>query len=1032
MSTIADSFARALRHHQSGDLVQAETLYRQIIQADPGHAGAHLYLGLIEHAAGRHDTSIELIRRAGILDPKDAECHFNLGVIFMNLGKADEAIACFGQALRLNPRHARANNNLGIILKSQGHMARAAECFRQALRANPRHAHAHNNLGNTLREQGKLTEAIACYRQALECGPNLADVANNLGNALKQDGQAAEAIACYRQAVRNNPRHADSYFNLGLALKDQGELALAIAFFREVLRIDPRHVDAHHNLSVALTRSKLILEAVEHNTDALRINPAHAPALWQRSLLRLLVGDFERGWHDYEQRWALPNVVPRPFAKPRWDGSSLAGKTILVYSEQGLGDTIQFVRYLPLVQERGASVVFECQPAVLQLCGSVRGVHQLVAEGAPLPPFDVQVPLLSLPAVFGTTLATIPAHVPYLGADPGLVEHWRKELTPPAGFKVGIAWQGNSRNTKDPYRSVSLARFANLARMRGVHLMSLQVGPGAEQLAAFPMPITNLGSRFDPGSLNDLAAALMNLDLVVTVDTAVAHLSGALGVPVWILLPLGPDWRWMLERADSPWYPTMRLFRQSSQGDWNEVFDRVTTEVGALVESRKLANTLKTQVELGPAADGYRPALAEDNYNLATTLQDKEKLEEAATFYLQALRLHPDHPKAFGNLGTVRHHQGRLEEAIACYQNSISIRPDAKPYHNLANAFWQLRRLDEASHACTEAIRLDPEAPEPRFLRANLRLLCGNLEQGWPEYEWRWRVKDLPARPFAGPQWDGSPLVGRTILLHAEQGLGDTLQFIRYAPLLKQRGAVVVLACHRKMFPILKACPGVDRLVDQAADMPSFDTQAALMSLPGIVGTTLDNIPAEVPYLVADPELVERWRASLKAPLAFKVGIAWQGNPSYTDDRRRSIPLNQFATLCRNDDVCVVSLQKGPGTEQLQDLRFPVLDLSDRLDVTAAFVDTAALMMNLDLIITSDTAVAHLAGALGVPVWTLLPFVPDWRWLLERSDSPWYPTMRLFRQNRPADWQEVFERVAAEVCGLMSARMRSSDPERRN
>jgi hypothetical protein len=324
---------------------------------------------------------------------------------------------------------------------------------------------------------------------------------------------------------------------------------------------------------------------------------------------------------------------------------------------------------------------------------------------------------------------------------------------------------------------------------------------------------------------------------------------------------------------------------------------------------------------------------------------------------------------------------------------------------------------------CEKILRLQPNVAEAHVNRGIALLLKGDMEQGWPEYEWRMRsvewaaaVKTLPI-----PLWDGGLLRGRTILLRPEQGLGDTIQFIRYAPLVKQRGGTVVFECPKALKQILAGCPGIDQVVEQGLPLPAgVDVHAHLASLPALLGTTLSNIPATIPYLHADPALEASWREKLAANPGFKIGIAWQGNPSYRGDGQRSVPLTRFATLAGLPGVRLFSLQKGKGCEQVQQVagQFSVIDLGPRLDETAgAFMDTAAVMKNLDLVITSDTAIAHLAGALGVPVWVALAFIPDWRYLLERTDSPWYPTMRLFRQSTPGDWNGVFERIAAEVAG---------------
>jgi tetratricopeptide (TPR) repeat protein len=561
MAMISDLFELAVHHHQSSDLRQAEACCRQILRDDPAHAAAHHLLGLVVAQSGHPQEAIELIRRAIALNPADADGHFNLAMVHMQQGQAEEALACFRRVVCIKPDHDQAHNNLGNVLMDQGQLPAAIECYRQALRSNPHNANAYYNLGNAFIKQGRPDEAIACFRDAIRISPTFADAYNNLGTALQKQGEAVEAIACYRKAIACNPLLAKAQINLGQSL----------------------------------TRFGLYQEAQNLYEHALRILPGNATALWNCTLLRLLHGDFEGGWQDYEKRWALPGMAVRSFHRPRWDGSSFLGKTNLVYAEQGLGDTIQFLRYLPLVKERGGTVLFECQAPLVPLCTGIRGADQLIAAGAPLPHFDVQVALLSLPGIFRTNLATIPKSVPYLRADPGLVEYWRKELQPLGGFKIGIAWQGNPKNTDDRYRSVPLAHFETLARREGVRLVSLQQGPGAEQLKEWARRIDNppsmnevpsLGNKMSIldlsdrlGAFIDTAAVMMNLNLVVTVDNAVAHVAGALGVPTWTLLPYAPDWRWLLERSDSPWYPTMRLFRQSRFGDWSDVFERVHEEL---------------------------------------------------------------------------------------------------------------------------------------------------------------------------------------------------------------------------------------------------------------------------------------------------------------------------------------------------------------------------------------------------------------------------------------------------------------------
>jgi tetratricopeptide (TPR) repeat protein len=381
--------------------------------------------------------------------------------------------------------------------------------------------------------------------------------------------------------------------------------------------------------------------------------------------------------------------------------------------------------------------------------------------------------------------------------------------------------------------------------------------------------------------------------------------------------------------------------------------------------------------------------------------------------------LQPEPPDHHSSLGYVLTQVGRPVDAEIHCRQAIRLQSDFIDAHlNLAMALWAQSRLDEALQCVEEALRIDPVHPIARYYRALCWLQQGNFAQGWPEYEWRWKQPNIVRRPCREPLWDSSPLHGRTILLWAEQGLGDTLQTIRFARLVQQRGAKVVVECQAPLVRLLSRCAGIDQLVPSGSAAPAADVQAPLFSLPWLLGITLEMLPGEVPYLFADPALVEQWRRELRGESGFKIGIAWQGNPLCYGDCMRSIPLKHFAALARLPGVRLFSLQKGFGSEQLRTAAdsFSVVDLGCRLDEqTGAFMDTAAVMANLDLVITSDTSVAHLAGGLGRPVWVALGIGCDWRYFQHREDNPWYPTMRLFRQKRFGDWDEVFNRMADEL-----------------
>ena len=503
---------------------------------------------------------------------------FTRALQFHQRGDLAQAEASYRDILEADANHVGALNNLAAIFLQQRRFDEACGCLRRAVHIQPDYVLGHINLGNALKELGQWHDAIECYRRATHLNPRSPEAHYNLGCALVEQEEYAEAINAFREALQINPLHAETHYNLANVFGVQGLLDEAVASYREAIRLRPDYIDAHINLGNTLKDQKLFAESAESYRQAVRVagsgSASERMALWNLACLRLLLGEYAAAWPGYEQRWTQPGSGQSSFQLPQWND-----KDVLVTSDQALGDTIQFARYLPLIQTRGGNVVFGCQPALAGLMAGLVGADKVIAQPGPWPACDMHMQLLSLPGIFGTTLATIPKDIPYLHAKHDLVDRWRGEIRRGENrFQVGIVWQG-SMTIKGDRRSCHLSQFAPLAEIPNVSLVSLQVGAATAEIAGASFPIVDLGSRFDKNSLDDLAAVIANLDLVVTVDTAAAHLAGALGVSVWTLLQFVPDWRWLLDRNDSPWYPTMRLFRQKRWGDWEEVFERVATEL---------------------------------------------------------------------------------------------------------------------------------------------------------------------------------------------------------------------------------------------------------------------------------------------------------------------------------------------------------------------------------------------------------------------------------------------------------------------
>jgi Tfp pilus assembly protein PilF len=422
------------------------------------------------------------------------------------------------------------------------------------------------------------------------------------------------------------------------------------------------------------------------------------------------------------------------------------------------------------------------------------------------------------------------------------------------------------------------------------------------------------------------------------------------------------------------------------------------------------------------------PDHVEARNNLGLALQDLGRVDQAAASFREAIRLRPNFAEAHSNLGNVLQDRGMLDESISCYRQAIRLKPEyLDAHHNLGNAFRAQRRSSEALESYNEALRIDPNHAHARLSRALLWLQLGNFELGWAEYEWRLQTKEYAIPAMPQPMWDGSPLDGRTILIYGDYGLGDTLHFIRYAPQVRDRGGHVIVAVRKPLARIVASCPGIEAVIPECESLPDFSVYIPAMSLPRIFKTTLATVPAPIPYLAAEAPLVEQWAQEIKREPGFRIGIAWQGNPAYARDRQRSFPFMEFEPLAGIAGVRLYSLHKDFGTEQIAAAagRFAVTDLANG---QSDLMDTAAIMKNLDLVIAPDTSILHLAGALGVPVWLALGFEADPRWLLDRDDSPWYPTMRLFRQTRAGDWSEVFRRIAEAVAGMLGRQEGPPEP----
>ena len=618
----SDLYDAALRHFHSDRLGPAEDRCQRALALNPEHADCLHLLGMVHAKTNKLDSAVDLIAAAVKCDPTRSGYFSDLGRLLLAQNRFEEAGKSLDLAIKLDPNSAAAWINLGDLLRAQGRHNECLLTYGHAFTFDSTNAEAVNKAGSLLLELGRCKEALARFDLSQAISPDQVDVFYYRGDCLSRLERRDEAIEQFRKVIQLKPDfvvalnklgillyeakrfdealstidralsfasdQAELFSNKGIFLKALGRYEDAIACYDRAISLKPDYEKAHANRGICLDEMLRMDEALASYRTALALQPDYANAHWSLALNRLRAGDFKTGWAEAEWRWKRPEhpIQERNFERPLWLGAEpIRGQTLFLHSEQGFGDALQFCRYVPLVAAMGAHVILEIQEPLHALVSGLDGVSKVVATGQPLPDFDYHCPLGSLPLAFDTTLDNIPSATPYLSVG-SLAETWKVRLASVNSPRVGLVWSGNPDHSNDRNRSMQLKVLLPLLDL-GARFVSLQknVRPADQAILDQRNEILDLGPELE--SFADTAAVISHLDLVISVDTSVAHLAGALGRPVWILLPYVPDWRWLLHRTDSPWYPTARLFRQSETRDWQTVVAQVGSELRSFIPSLK-------------------------------------------------------------------------------------------------------------------------------------------------------------------------------------------------------------------------------------------------------------------------------------------------------------------------------------------------------------------------------------------------------------------------------------------------------------
>ena len=1091
-SIIRRWMTQAQRHHEAGSLDDAEAAYRQVLGMDTSHAEAHFRLANVLREQGRrdearrhYDTAIGLepveahYHLARILfhekdadgafehlqvvladNPDHAQGHRLIGMVLQSLGRTSEAVEHYRSALRLRPDLIAVNLNLGVALQQIGRGDEAIRLYRDVLSRHPRFGEAHANLGAALAAAGEYEAALKHYERALDTKPGEPLVLYNMGNAYSKLERFDEAVKSYRSALNANPALVEAHFNLGNAYRETGRLALAVEAYGAAIERYPDHVEARTNLGTVLVRQGRFDEAEALCREAIRRAPREPTAHWMLGQLLLLQGELASGWEEFAWVEQVGGVEPPLPLAPEWDGGPLTGRRLRVYREPsyGIGDEIMFATCLPGIVDETEECLIECDPRLVPLMRRAMPRALVRAAGQPGPAgeqWNVQSSMSAAVRRRRRSLDDFREHGACLAPDPAGCRRWRERLGAlPAPLKVGIAWHGGTLYRERRERSIDLGRWSRVFDVEGVEFVNLQHGPARAQTASFGGRIHDW-QELDPHlRFDDYAALVASLDVVITVDCTAAHLAGALGVPTWVMAPNVPNWRWMLGRATSPWYPSVRLYRQPSAEDWDAVLASVAHDLAGLA-ARRVAEQRDAGVrgaaavfeqavahhgagELLEAATRYREAIrldpsnAEAHHNLAGVLQGQGWIHDAIAELETALELRPEYAEAHYNLANLLRTQDKLREAVRHYRRALALQPGLAPAHNnLANVLKELGEFDAAREHYDRALALDPENTDARFNRAILMLLQGELEEGRREHESRFLRRDLGHRVFPAPfpAWDGSDPSGRTLFVFAEQGVGDEVMYASCIPALAGRAGRCIVQCDPRLEPLFqRSFPEVHVIGAPREDdaellrgLGAVDAQVAAGSLPMHLQLATPDAPARHAYLRPDPGKVAMWRERFSTLCGrATVGIAWRSLGDVKERAARTIALERWAPVLRAPGVNFVNVQYGPTSQEvaavLGQTGVRVHDWDD-LDRFNDLDGLAAQLAALDLVITIDNSTAHLAGAVGTPTWILLPFVPDWRWMLHGTGTPWYPRTRLLRQRQRGEWDEVVERVAEALLG---------------
>ncbi|MFA7269343.1 MAG: tetratricopeptide repeat protein [Sterolibacterium sp.] len=1006
-------------HQAQGQHAEAETLFRQALAADPLHANTYFNLGNLFKSQSRFNEAEEMYLKALEMDSEGEGAWNNLGSMWLDGGQPAKAKEAFEQVLLLTPKDYRAHSNLAVALKSLGKISAAEEHFREAIALRPDFAEAHSNLGNLLTGEQRYEEAIDAFLQALELRPDYVDAAYNLGRAYQDDYRLEEARQCFDAVLAQQPENSRALNGLGAVLTQQGKLGEATGLFVQALANRFDDYDAHCNLGqVALQR-----------------------------------GDLANGWDGYAQRFQRKQqpVCVRPFPMPWWNGSALAGKSLLVWGEQGVGDEIRFASMIPDAAVLASHCLLECDPRLVSLFArSFPGVHVISRSNPPTAvETDWQCPSGDLARWLRRDFANF-SGAPYLRPDPALVARWEKRLAAlPPGRRVGFAWRSRNNNRQRSECYPPIVEWLPVFRLPGMVWIDLQYDSAEGEIDSLNKILGANIFHFDDLDLtNDfenVAALMANLDAVVSVATTVPEVAGTIGIPALVveLANFGPM---SLGQQNSPWHASRRNFYRTLGEPWQPTIAALAEALSNLQGGSDEPKPLDTPGavfkeamarhqagDLDIAEALYQQVLRSDPHHAdalhlsGVLAHQHNRHEQAEQFIRQAIRINSRVSWYYSNLGNVYKAQDRLDAAVIEYRRAIELDSTlADAHYNLANVLREQGLLEGAENHYRLAIANQPENGSFQSNLALVLLQQGKLAEGWRLNDlWRWGASGAELRHrLPQPVWAGESLVDKSIAIWAEQGVGDEIRFASMFSDIIAQAERTVIECDDRLIALFSRSWPRARFVPRSSepDCTQSDNGISFQSPAGSLGRWLRPDITCFPhttYLIPNAQRARFWQDRLKAlGRGLKVGICWRSHLR-TEQRNRSYAeIADWAPVFAIPGAVFVNLQYGDCNDELEQAERSAgitIHRWDDIDLMNDFDEVAALMSGLDLVISAPTAVAEMAGALGLQTWTMFYAYESAMELGTGPTVPWYARMHKFVRAAGQSWFDVLDALAVAL-----------------